>query len=200
MKFKSILISLLCLFPSVVTAQWMNIGKADYNWGPFHVYTLFLYTESGSYQDNERPLMLSFKYEKPVEGKNFAITLIKEIEKLKISEADSKKWLEELQRIFPDFSPNDTLSYIALADKGYFVLNDTVLGYEFEPQFSNAFISIWLSPNGNFGQLREQLLDKTRGSEKHTTPQPETAPLNEDNANPELPPYYELNDKDKAMS
>lgn len=200
MKLKSILLSLLCLLPSALYAQWFNIGKADYNWGPFHVYTLFLCTESGSYQENERPLMLTFKYAKPVEGKNFAITLVKEIDKLKMTQTDSKKWLEPLQNVLPDFSPNDSLSYIALADKGYFVLNDTVLPYEFDEEFNKVLTAIWLSEKSNYPQLRQQLLDKTKGDEQNPTPQPETAPLDEENANPELPPNYKLYNRTKEMS
>ena len=200
MKLKSILLSLLCLFPTALSAQWFNIGKADYNLGPFHVYTLFLYTESGSYKENERPLMLTFKYAKPVEGKNFAITLIKEIDKLKITETDSKKWLEELQNVLPDFSPNDTLSYIALADKGYFVLNDTVLAHEFDAEFNRVLTAVWLSEKSNYPQLRQQLLDKSKASEQNPMAQPETAPLDEENANPELPPNYKLHNRTKEMS
>ena len=200
MKLKSLLLSILCLFPTALFAQWINIGKADYNWGPFHVYSLFLYTENGQYQENERPLMLSFKYAKPVEGKNFAITLIKEINKLGISKNNTAKWLEELQQNLPDFSPNDTLSYIALADVGYFVLNDTILHHEFDSEFNAAFMAIWLSPNSNFPQLREQLLNKKYDGGQSPLPQPETAPLDEENANPELPPNYELNDRQEQHS
>ena len=200
MKLKPLLLLILGLFPTALFAQWLSVGKADYNWGPFHVYTLSLYTETGAYQDNQRPLMLAFKYAKSVEGKNFAITLIKEIDKLRITKADTRKWQEELQKILPDFSPNDTLTYIALKDKGYFVLNDTILGYEFDAEFTDAFVAIWLSSNGNFTQLREQLLDKQKGSEENPTPQPETVPPDEENANPELPPNYPLNDREKEMA
>lgn len=200
MKFKPLVLLILSLFPGVLSAHWFSVGKADYNWGPFHVYTLSLYTETGSYQENQRPLMLAFKYAKSVEGKNFAITLIKEIDKLPSIKADTGKWLEELQKILPDFSPNDTLTYIALKDKGYFVLNDTILGHEFDVEFTNAFVDIWLSSQGNFTQLREQLLNEQKGTEENPTPQPETAPLDEENANPELPPNYPLQEREKEMS
>ena len=45
--------------------------KCRIHLGPFHVYTIGLFSETGTYQENERPLMLSFKYEKPIEGKKF---------------------------------------------------------------------------------------------------------------------------------
>ena len=82
MKLKSLLF-ILSLLPTALSAQWVNVGNADYNWGPFLVYSINLATENGEYKENQLPMMLSFKYEKPVEGKNFAISLIKEMEHLK---------------------------------------------------------------------------------------------------------------------
>ncbi|POY47568.1 hypothetical protein C3364_01325, partial [Avibacterium paragallinarum] len=107
------------LFSTTLFAQWEMVGNADYNWGPFQIYTLSLYTETGSYQENQRPLMLSFNFDKPVEGKSFAISLIKEIKSIN-DEKEIQNWLSALQKIFPDFSPKDVLSYIALSNKGYF--------------------------------------------------------------------------------
>lgn len=45
------------LFSTTLFAQWEMVGNADYNWGPFQIYTLSLYTETGSYQENQRPLI-----------------------------------------------------------------------------------------------------------------------------------------------
>lgn len=102
MKINTFLFSLFCLFSSTLSAQWLNVGKADYNWGPFHVYTISLYTETGKYEENIRPLMLTFTYAKPIEGKNFAISLIKEIENLKLKEIDTKHYLNALPRYFTE--------------------------------------------------------------------------------------------------
>ena len=196
MKLKSLLF-ILSLFPTALSAHWVNVGTADYNWGPFLVYSIDLATEDGAYQENQLPIMLSFKYEKPVEGKNFAISLIKEMEFLKADKAKSDVWLKDMQAIFPDFSPNDVLRYIALPDRGYFMLNDSILDHEFDPEFSHLFAGIWLAPNSNFIKLQPQLL----GKEKNATPaeefktQPEIAPLSEDDASPQLPPNFPLNNK-----
>ena len=157
MKLKSLLF-ILSLIPTALSAQWVNVGNADYNWGPFLVYSIDLATENGEYKENQLPMMLSFKYEKPVEGKNFAISLIKEMEHLKADKTKMDLWLKEMQEIFPDFSPNAVLRYIALPDKGYFILNDSILDHEFEPEFSQMLINIWLSPESNFIKLQTQLL------------------------------------------
>ena len=201
MKLKSLLF-ILSLLPTALSAQWVNVGNADYNWGPFLVYSIDLATENGEYKENQLPMMLSFKYEKPVEGKNFAISLIKEMEHLKADKTKMDLWLKEMQEIFPDFSPNAVLRYIALPDKGYFILNDSILDHEFEPEFSQMLINIWLSPESNFIKLQPQLLGKEKGS---TSPdefktQLEVDPMGEDDASPQLPPNFPLNTLDPDMN
>lgn len=197
MKLKSLLF-ILSLLPTALSAQWVNVGNADYNWGPFLVYSIDLATENGEYKENQLPMMLSFKYEKPVEGKNFAISLIKEMEHLKADKTKMDLWLKEMQEIFPDFSPNAVLRYIALPDKGYFILNDSILDHEFEPEFSQMLINIWLSPESNFIKLQPQLLGKEKGatSPNEFKTEPEIDPMGEDDASPQLPPNFPLNTLD----
>ena len=162
MKLKFIIAAISALFSTALFAQWQPVGNAEYTWGPFHVYTVGLYSETGSYEKNERPLMFSIKYEKPVEGKNFAIALTKEMESQNLSKDDTTAWLKKMQEIFPDFSPSDILNFVALADKGYFVLNDTVLDHEFDQKFTQAFIDVWLSDKSSFIKLQPQLLGKEK--------------------------------------
>ncbi|WP_386694639.1 hypothetical protein [Lonepinella sp. MS14435] len=201
MKFKLILCLLLGLLPNIVLAQWKSVGKADYNWGPFLVYSITLSTETGQYQENERPLMLTFTFDKQVEGKNFAVTLIKEIDSLKMVSSDTTStWLKELQRIFPDFSPQDHLSFIALADKSYFVLNDTVLDYEFEPEFAQILTAVWLSEKTNFSKMREMLLNQSKPENEAPKTELETVPFNEEEVNPQLPPEYPLEEQPEVVS
>lgn len=197
MKAKLSVFLISALFSTALFSQWKMVGNADYNWGPFQIYTLSLYTETGTYQDHQRPLMLSFKYDKPVEGKNFAISLIKEIQALSGKE-NTDQWLAELQKIFPDFSPNDVLSYIALPDKGYFILNDTVLDYEFDENFTQAFMSSFLSPKGSYSKILPQLLgekDTPHSKEKRLLSTPDVEKINEDEVKPQFPPKLETEQK-----
>ncbi|WP_233115592.1 hypothetical protein [Aggregatibacter actinomycetemcomitans] len=200
MKLKSLLF-ILTLFPTALSAHWLNVGNADYNWGPFLVYTIELETENGAYEANQLPFMLSFKYEKPIEGKNFAISLAKEMEHLNVDKAQGDLWLKQMQQLFPDFSPNDILRFVALPEKSYFILNDTILDHEFEPQFAQALISIWLSPNSNFIQLQPQLLgkEKNANSPEKFKRTPEVNPLGEDDASPQLPPNFQFQDQDPEL-
>ncbi|MFZ7173109.1 hypothetical protein [Avibacterium volantium] len=194
MKKKLVAFLISTLFSTALWADWEMVGNADYNWGPFQIYTLSLYSETGNYQENQRPLMLSFNFDKPVEGKSFAISLIKEMKSLKV-EGDTDNWLDELQKIFPDFSPKDVLSYIALPNKGYFILNDTVLDKEFGDDFNRAFISSALSPKGSYSKILPQLLGKEKSphsDNEKLLPTPDVEKLNEDEINPQLPPQFEL--------
>lgn len=197
MKAKISVFLISAFFSTALFSQWKMVGNADYNWGPFQIYTLSLYSETGIYQDHQRPLMLSFKYDKPVEGKNFAISLIKEIQSLQ-GKGNTDKWLAELQKIFPDFSPNDVLSYIALPTKGYFILNDTVLDYEFDEGFNQAFLASALSSKGSYSKILPQLLGEDvapHNKEQRLLDTPDVEKINEDEVKPQLPPKQQDNPK-----
>ena len=54
MKLKFLLPLVGAVFCGPLMAQWQPVGNAEYTWGPFHVYTVGLYSENGHYQANER--------------------------------------------------------------------------------------------------------------------------------------------------
>ena len=159
---------LLLLYTTTANADWKQVGKAEYNWGPFHIYTVSLFTESGNYSSEQRPLMLRIKFAKPVEGKNFAISLFKEmaLDKMPADQAESLR--KRLIKNFPDFKPDDVLNYIALNDEGYFVLNDTVLDEHFDAPFNHEFIAIWLDSPSSFKQLQPRLLGEKKEAQTET--------------------------------
>ncbi|OOF65848.1 chalcone isomerase family protein [Rodentibacter sp. Ppn85] len=194
MKIKYFFVTILAFFSTALSAHWQLVGNAKYTWGPFHVYSVGLFSETGSYQENQYPLMFSIKYEKPIEGKNFAITLIKEMEAQQFNTDDTTAWLKKMQEIFPDFSPNDILNFVVLDNKGYFIANDTVLDHEFDCKFTQAFISIWLSPKSSFVTLQPQLLGKEKSdqNQQEFQYQPASEPFDDENSMPELPPNYDL--------
>ncbi|TCP95121.1 hypothetical protein EDC44_11175 [Cricetibacter osteomyelitidis] len=188
MKLKHFFIA-LALLPSYVFADWLPVGKVEYNWGPFHIYNVTLSTETGHYEANQRPLMLTLQYEKPVEGKNFAITLMKEIDNKTYKDINSDQVVKDLQSILPDLRPNDVLHYVALPDRGYFIYNDTVLNKEFLGDINNAIVDIWLSPNSKYIVEKDKLTGKSTEKQniKPITETPEVAPLEQENADPPMP-------------
>ena len=95
MKLKFIIAAISALFSTALFAQWQPVGNAEYTWGPFHVYTVGLYSETGSYEKNERPLMFRLNTRNQLKGKNFAIALTKEMEAQNLSKDDTTAWLKK---------------------------------------------------------------------------------------------------------
>ncbi|AUI66188.1 MULTISPECIES: pyruvate formate lyase-activating protein [Glaesserella] len=159
-----IFISFLSLiFSQVAQATWQKINDVDYVWGPFKIYNISLFSETGQYIENMRPLMLTLKYAKPVDGRDFAISLARSWSNLGITLKDQDDVVDRLRKILPNIKKDDVLSYIALDDKGYFVLNDTVIPEEFNKEFSDAVVSIWLDPRVEIGRklIQQKEQDKT---------------------------------------
>lgn len=152
MRYKVLLGLSLALLSNPLFAQWKKINDLDYTWGPFKIYNISLFTENGEYTPESRPLMLTLKYDKPVDGRDFAISIARAWSNLGISLKDKDNAIERLRKTLPDLKEEDSLSYIALPDKGYFVLNDQVIPEEFYGEVNNAIVAIWLDPKVDISQ------------------------------------------------
>lgn len=152
MRYKLLFLFLLTVLSGQSLAKWKKINDIDYTWGPFKIYNITLFTETGEYTENIRPLMLSLKYDKPVDGRDFAISIARSWANLSIKVEDQDNVIDRLRKAIPDLKPNDTLHYIALEDKGYFVVNDQVIPEEFSKATSEAILAIWLDSKSELGQ------------------------------------------------
>lgn len=146
MRYKALFTLLFTLLSGNALSDWKKINDLDYTWGPFKIYNISLFTETGEYQPNIRPLMLSLKYDKPVDGRDFAISIARSWARLDINLPDQNAVIDRLRKLLPDLKPGDTLHYIALADRGYFVVNDQVISEEFDKATNDAILAIWLDP------------------------------------------------------
>lgn len=155
------------LFISSVQANWQKINDVDYVWGPFKIYNISLFSETGSYVEDTRPLMLTLKYAKPVDGRDFAISLARSWSNLGITLKDQDDVVDRLRKILPNIKTDDVLSYIALEDKGYFVLNDMVIPEEFNREFNDAVVAVWLDPRVEIGR---KLIEKKEQQYTANTP------------------------------
>ncbi|WP_373777056.1 pyruvate formate lyase-activating protein [Glaesserella sp.] len=154
MRYLKFLFILLFSYPA--SATWQKINSVDYIWGPFKIYNLSLFSENGQYTPEMRPLMLTLKYHKPVDGRDFAISLARSWSSLGITLPEQEAVVDRLRKILPDIKKDDSLSYIALYDKGYFVLNDIVIPEEFNKDFNDAVLAVWLDPRVD---IARKLLD-----------------------------------------
>lgn len=170
MRYKAVFFTLFSLFLGTANATWKKINDVNYTWGPFNIYHITLFTETGRYDEGTRPLMLTLQYKKPWEGRDFAVSLARTWNNLGIQlpEQEVDEVITRLRKTFPDIKPEDTLHYIALEDRGYFILNDRVVSEVFNKEFSDAIAAIWLDPQMD---ISHQLLDpsyKPKAEEKST--------------------------------
>lgn len=159
MRYLKILCASILLFANTASAQWKKINDVDYVWGPFSIYNLALFSETGEYVEGLRPLMLTLKYQKPVDGRDFAISLARSWSNLGITLPEQDDVVDRLRKTLPNIKKGDSLSYIALQNKGYFVLNDMVIPEEFNQDFNNAVVAVWLDQRVEIGRA---LLTKDR--------------------------------------
>lgn len=172
MRYKAVFSVLFSLLVGTANANWTKINEVDYTWGPFNIYHITLFTETGEYADGVRPLMLTLQYKKPWAGRDFAVSLARTWNNLGIQlpEKEVDGLITHLRKTFPDIKPEDTLHYIALPDRGYFILNDKVVSNVFNKQFNDAIVAIWLDPKMD---ISRQLLDpayKPKAEEKPQEP------------------------------
>ncbi|MDH2999051.1 hypothetical protein A1D22_04135 [Pasteurellaceae bacterium LFhippo2] len=152
MRISIIFSAVMLFFSGIAQATWKTVSSADYEWGPFRIYHVILSSESGNYEANTRPLMLTFDYEKPVDGRDFAISLARTWGSLGISLPNQDDVIDRLRKILPNIKKADRLVYIALEDKGYFILNNTVIPEIFDKDFNNAVLAVWLDPKVDVGR------------------------------------------------
>lgn len=158
MRYQTAFSIIFSLFLGTANANWKKINDVNYTWGPFNIYHITLFTETGNYVEGTRPLMLTLQYKKPWEGRDFAVSLARTWNNLGIQlpEKEVDEVITRLRKTFPDIKPEDTLHYIALEESGYFILNDKVVSEVFNKQFNDAIVAIWLDPKMD---ISRQLLD-----------------------------------------
>ena len=95
MKLKFIIAAISALFPPHFLPNGNRLAMLNTH-GGHSMFILSAYIlKRVPMKKNERPLMFSIKYEKPVEGKNFAIALTKEMESQNLSKDDTTAWLKK---------------------------------------------------------------------------------------------------------
>ena len=163
MRYKALFTLLFTLLSGNALSDWKKINDLDYTWGPFKIYNISLFTETGEYQPNIRPLMLSLKYDKPVDGRDFAISIARSWARLEIKLSNQEAIIDRLRKTLPDLKPGDMLYYVALADRGYFIVNNQVIAGEFDKATNDAILAIWLDPKVDLSH--KLIVKKTNGSQ-----------------------------------
>lgn len=108
----------------------------------------------------EQPLVLELEYLCELKGQAIAERSLQEMQRAgPIPEAQARRWLAEMQRIFPDVKAGDRISGQHLPGQGArFWLNGRPVGQVDDPTFARLFFGIWLAPTTSEPDMRVALL------------------------------------------
>jgi len=160
-------------------SQLHKIGEGKMKVLFWKVYKAEFYAKKISDQTNEYPQALKLTYQRNIDKKEFIDATEDQWNKLnqqhptkKTSKVLEKKWLAELNNIFPDINENDVILftlnehkqanfYLKAFDKAQKNrLGDyQLIGSINDPLFGDHFLSIWLSKYTSEPALRKKLLN-----------------------------------------
>ena len=161
------LIASLCLAFVFATAaiakqqQWQAVGQGDMRWTFFKLYRITLLSEDGLFKQAQYPKALEIQYYRDISAEQLVDATRKQMRHINFEHPDSDNWFEQLTKLWPDVKSGDTLRFEVDKDlNNRFLYNEQPIGGIDSPEFSEGFISIWLSPKTSEPDLRKQLINK----------------------------------------
>ncbi|MGL6316336.1 chalcone isomerase family protein [Vibrio sp. WXL103] len=152
--------------------SWGRVGSAELTWLFFDVYRSELYTPKGQYRLSHdvspHPLALAITYQRDISSENLLKATQDQWQKLGFSEREIEQWSDELEDIYPDIATGDRLVYVSNGQQGHFEYRAAgstdwlPIGHLSDERASDAFLSIWLSPQTEYPKLRRQLIGLKR--------------------------------------
>ena len=145
-------------------------GEATLRFVGLRIYHARLWTlpDFRSEKLGEQPLALELDYLRDIKGSAIAERSLQEMRRVgSFSEAQGQRWLEQMQRIFPDIKAGDRLTGQLLPGQGAaFWHNGRPTGRVPEAEFATLFFGIWLSPATSEPDMRLALLGQATGSRR----------------------------------
>jgi len=127
------------------------------------VYQVSLHSADGRYVHQEYPQALKISYQRSFNKKGLIKATAEEWQKMNIDSQTYKPWLVQLFSLWPDVDSGDTLTFLVVKNgQGTFYHNDRLLGDIESPDFSSAFLDIWLSKKTSEPDLRRQLIGEIK--------------------------------------
>lgn len=143
-------------------------GEATLRYFGLRVYHAKLWTlpDFKAGQSGEQPLVLDLEYLRDLKGRAIAERSLQEMQRAgPIPEAQTKRWLGDMQRLFPDVQAGDRISGQHLPGQGArFWHNGRFIGQIDDPLFARLFFGIWLAPTTSEPGMRQALLGLAAGS------------------------------------
>lgn len=159
---KAIYLSLALLVSGGVTASedvdFKLVGEGKMTYMFWDVYNAKLHTKSGKYEPDAHPVKLSLTYLRDIEASDIVDATFEQWRHL-----DKDQHIEQygdlLTGLWPDVSEGDELSFSTNEQgHGTFAFNGEALKTVEDAEFSQAFLSIWLSENTSRPKLRNKLI------------------------------------------
>jgi len=140
------------------------VGEARLSKLFWAIYDSRLYNRSGRYQGIEPGLTLEITYQRKITSQQLVESTREEWQMLRVyKQRSSEQWLKQLLTMWPDVKKDDVLTLRVdnnLASDFYF--NGEAIGSIEKPEFTNHFLSIWLSSNARYPKLQQQLIGAVR--------------------------------------
>ncbi len=163
---------LLCLLlvscTATAGANWREsvpdaqlVGQGELRFFGFRIYTARLWSPAQPLKA-DTPFALELTYHRSIEREDFVRTSLEEIVRLTRPAPDAallQRWEAEMQRAFVDVQPGERITGVFLPGIGCRFYAGERLQHEVaDPQFADAFFSIWLDPRSRDQSLRRKLL------------------------------------------
>lgn len=163
---------LLCLLlgfcSSAASANWREsvpnaqlVGQGELRFFGFRIYTARLWSPAQPLSA-DTPFALELTYHRRIEREDFVRTSLEEIVRLTRPTPDAtllRHWEAEMQQAFVDVQPGERITGVFLPGFGCrFYAGDRLQHEVADPQFADAFFSIWLDPRSRDQNLRRKLL------------------------------------------
>jgi hypothetical protein len=145
---------------SVPHAVLVGTGRMTYMM--MDIYDARLYAPEGVFVPGH-PMALSLTYLRSLSGARIADSTVEQMRRMGMQdEVTLAGWHDVLRGIFPDVEDGTTLTGVLNA-KGetLFYNGDTEIGHVSDPAFGRYFFGIWLSPQTEDPDLRNELLHIT---------------------------------------
>jgi hypothetical protein len=152
-------------------ASWGNTaqvaGLKRYGSGEFRYWGFLVYYATLWAGDNpmQPPLVLQLEYQRTIAGSAIAKASVDQMRQLGADDVSLARWSKQMQTLFPDVVPGDTIEGVYRQGDASFFHNGKLLGTvtgSDEPGFAPAFFGIWLDPATSAPALRAALLGQAR--------------------------------------
>lgn len=142
-----------------VTGELNQVGNATLKVMFWTIYDSYLYNKDGVYRGVEPELALRIDYRRNIKQNDLIDRTRKEWRKQGIYADSSEIWLQQLDSIWPEIKRGDQIVLRVNEEfASEFFFNGELIGSIADPMFTQRFLSIWLSEESSYPDLRDQLV------------------------------------------